>query len=183
MHKFRTVRFVENALRMEENGNSHIICLKSVEESVDKITPRSGVIPEKLTGVQPVGNCQHLMEPEGLYAQPDHKVSVRSFVKCFVSARSCWNLAKLPRWRTTPCWLSANAYSVYSQLSFLSVGRSFIGNLRTRHAVMTAASVVENVVLKPTLNKSSDSLSRSNLAPTAKVYQYLAILVINILIT
>jgi hypothetical protein len=40
-------------------------------------------------------------------------------------------------WRTTPCRLSTTAYSVYSQLSSISGGRSSIRNLRTRHAVVT----------------------------------------------
>jgi len=30
--------------------------------------------------------------------------------------RSCQHLAQSPRWRTTPSWLSATAYSIYSQL-------------------------------------------------------------------
>jgi hypothetical protein len=41
-----------------------------------------------------------------------------------------------PSWRTTPCRLSATAYSKYSQLSSISGGRSSIRNLRTRHAVV-----------------------------------------------
>jgi hypothetical protein len=48
-------------------------------------------------------------------------VQVRSFVKCFVTwwfvtVKSCLCLAQPPSWRTTPCRLSATAYSVYSQL-------------------------------------------------------------------
>jgi hypothetical protein len=38
--------------------------------------------------------------------------------------------------RTTPCRLSATAYSKYSQLPSISAGRSSIRNLRTRHAVV-----------------------------------------------
>ena len=38
---------------------------------------------------------------------------------------------------TTPCRLSATAYSVYSQLQFVSAGRSCNRNLRTRLAVLT----------------------------------------------
>jgi len=30
--------------------------------------------------------------------------------------RSCYPLTKLPCWRTTTCWLSATAYSIYSRL-------------------------------------------------------------------
>ena len=42
-----------------------------------------------------------------------------------------------PSWRTTPCRLSATAYSIYSQLPSISAGRSSNRNLRTRHAVVT----------------------------------------------
>ena len=34
--------------------------------------------------------------------------------------RSCQRLAQPPSWRTTPCRLSANAYSIYSQLPSIS---------------------------------------------------------------
>jgi hypothetical protein len=32
------------------------------------------------------------------------------------TVRSCYYLAQLPSWRTTPCWLSTTAYSIYLQL-------------------------------------------------------------------
>jgi hypothetical protein len=40
---------------------------------------------------------------------------------CFVSlpvftVRSCQHLGQLPRWRTTPCHISATVYSIYLQL-------------------------------------------------------------------
>jgi hypothetical protein len=44
---------------------------------------------------------------------------------------SCQPHAQPPSWRTTPCRLSAAAYSVNSQ-----EGVSSIRNLRTRHAVV-----------------------------------------------
>ena len=46
-------------------------------------------------------------------------------------------LAQPPSRRTTPCRLSATAYLIYSQLPSTSAGRSYIRNLRTRHAVVT----------------------------------------------
>ena len=42
-----------------------------------------------------------------------------------------------PQLEDTLCRLSATAYSIYSQLSSVSGGRSSIRNLRTRHAVAT----------------------------------------------
>ena len=49
-----------------------------------------------------------------------------------------------PYWRTTPCRLSATAYSVYPQLLSRFAGRSSISNLRTRHAVVTGTQDVES---------------------------------------
>ena len=48
-------------------------------------------------------------------------VQVRGSCLCFVSmpvftVRSCQRLAQPPSWKTTPCRLSATAYSIYSQL-------------------------------------------------------------------
>jgi hypothetical protein len=40
-------------------------------------------------------------------------------------------------WRTTPCRLSATAYSKYSHLPSTSGGPSSTRNLRTRHAAVT----------------------------------------------
>ena len=47
-------------------------------------------------------------------------VQVRCTTTFFVTkpvftVMSCQHLAQPPSWNTTPCWLSANAYSVYSQ--------------------------------------------------------------------
>ena len=36
--------------------------------------------------------------------------------RCDFTVRSCQHLAQLQSWRTTPCRLSATAYSIYSQL-------------------------------------------------------------------
>jgi len=46
---------------------------------------------------------------------------VRGSCKHFVTrygftVRSCYHLAQPPSWKTTPCWLSATDYSIYSQL-------------------------------------------------------------------
>jgi hypothetical protein len=46
-----------------------------------------------------------------------------------------------PSWRTTPCRLSATAYSMYSQLPSISAGGSSIRHLRTRHAVVTGTDI------------------------------------------
>jgi hypothetical protein len=46
-----------------------------------------------------------------------------------------------PSWRTTPCRLSATAYSINSQLPSISAGRSSIRNLRTRHAMVTGTHI------------------------------------------
>ena len=43
--------------------------------------------------------------------------------KTVFTVRSCQHLAQHPIWRTIPCWLSAIAYSIYSQLP--SYWRSF----------------------------------------------------------
>jgi hypothetical protein len=51
--------------------------------------------------------------------------------------RGCRPHAQPPSWRTTPCRLSATAYSIYSQLPSISGGLPSIRNLRTRHAVVT----------------------------------------------
>jgi hypothetical protein len=46
-------------------------------------------------------------------------------------------LAQHPSWGTTPCRLSAAAYSMYSQLTFISGGSPSIRDPSTRHAVVT----------------------------------------------
>jgi len=53
-------------------------------------------------------------------------VQVRGFVceyfvtKSILTGRSCKHLAQPPNWSTTPCRLSATAYSIYSQLPSIS---------------------------------------------------------------
>jgi hypothetical protein len=42
-----------------------------------------------------------------------------------------------PSWRTTPCRLSATAYSIYSHLLSVPGGLPSIRNMRTRHVVVT----------------------------------------------
>jgi hypothetical protein len=55
-----------------------------------------------------------------------------------------------PSWRTTPCRLSAAAYSIYSRLTSIAGGRSSIRNPRTRHAVGTGTP--PNMVNFPSSN-------------------------------
>ena len=45
-------------------------------------------------------------------------------------------LRKTPSWKATPCRLSTTAYSTYSLLTSIPGGRSSIGNLSARHAVV-----------------------------------------------
>jgi hypothetical protein len=42
-----------------------------------------------------------------------------------------------PNWRTTPCSLSAAAYSIYSQLPSIGGGSPSLPNPGPRHAVLT----------------------------------------------
>jgi hypothetical protein len=53
------------------------------------------------------------------------------------TVRGCRPDAQPTSWRTTPCRLSATAYSVYSQLPSVPWKLPSIRNLRTRHAVVT----------------------------------------------
>jgi len=55
----------------------------------------------------------------------------------FFTVRGWCPHAQPSSWRTTPCRLSAIAYSIYSQLPSVSGGLPFICNLRTRHSVVT----------------------------------------------
>jgi hypothetical protein len=56
----------------------------------------------------------------------------------FLTVRSCQPHAQPPSWRNIPCcWLSAVAYSIYSQLPSIAGGRPSICKPRTRHAVVT----------------------------------------------
>jgi hypothetical protein len=72
----------------------------------------------------------------------EESVQVRGALKHFVRMKNFYDEGLLaprptPSWRTTPCRLSATAYSVYSQLPSVSGGFPSIRNLRTRHAVVT----------------------------------------------
>jgi hypothetical protein len=49
--------------------------------------------------------------------------------------------------RTTPCRLSATAYSIHSQLPSTSGGRSSFRNLRTRHAVVKGTHLMGKLFL------------------------------------
>jgi hypothetical protein len=64
-------------------------------------------------------------------------VQVRGLCKLFVTSFSYGEGLLTPSWRATPCYLSAAAYSIYSQLTSIAGGRSSIRNPRTRHAVGT----------------------------------------------
>jgi hypothetical protein len=62
-----------------------------------------------------------------------------------------------PSWRTTPCRLSATAYSVYSQLPSVTGGLPYISNLRTRQAVVTRDP--QHVCIVEILHKLCGSVS------------------------
>jgi hypothetical protein len=47
--------------------------------------------------------------------------------KLFFTSRCCNSYAQPPSWRTTSCWLSATAYSIYSQLPFISSREKSVG--------------------------------------------------------
>jgi hypothetical protein len=51
-----------------------------------------------------------------------------------------WPLAQPPSWMTTPCRLSATAYSIYSQLPNLEAV-SYIRDPRMRNAVVTGTHI------------------------------------------
>ena len=48
---------------------------------------------------------------------PRHMYPFRKRV--VLTVRSCYHLARSPSWRTNPCRLSATAYSIYSQPSYI----------------------------------------------------------------
>jgi hypothetical protein len=62
----------------------------------------------------------------------------------FFTVKGCQPHTQPPIWRTTPCRLSAAAYSIYSQLPSIPGGLSFIRNPRTRHAVVTGNPQTHN---------------------------------------
>jgi hypothetical protein len=51
--------------------------------------------------------------------------------------------------RTTPCHLSADAYSIYSQLPYKAGGCSYIRNPTTRHAVVTGTHLSKCILHIP----------------------------------
>jgi hypothetical protein len=55
----------------------------------------------------------------------------------FFTVKGCEPNDQPPSCRTTPCRLSAAAYSIHSQLPSIAGGRSSIRNTRTCHAVVT----------------------------------------------
>jgi hypothetical protein len=73
-------------------------------------------------------------------------IQVRGSVRFFVTSLFLWWRVVSPHtlppnWKTTPCCLSAVAYSIYSQLTSIAGGRSSIRNPRTRHAVGTVSNI------------------------------------------
>jgi hypothetical protein len=69
-------------------------------------------------------------------------IQVRGALKHFVTIKNFYGEGLLapsptPSWRTTPCRLSATAYSIYSRLPSVTGGLPSIRNLKTRHAVVT----------------------------------------------
>jgi hypothetical protein len=72
-----------------------------------------------------------------LHAQRDAFAYNKDFVtSLFFTVKGCEPHVQPESWRTTPCRLSAAAYSVYLQLP-IAGGRYSIRNSRTRHAVGT----------------------------------------------
>jgi hypothetical protein len=67
---------------------------------------------------------------------PRHFETFRNDRNIF-TVRGCWPHAQPPSWKTTPCRLSATAYSIYSQLLSVPGGLTSIHNLRMHHAVVT----------------------------------------------
>jgi hypothetical protein len=59
------------------------------------------------------------------------------FIRSLFFSVKCKPHTQHPNWRTTPCRLSADAYSVYLQLPSIAGCRCSIRNLRTSHAVVT----------------------------------------------
>ena len=74
--------------------------------------------------VSPPKPCIRISSPPYLHrcvGRTKESVQVRGFLCEHVTwyvctVRSCSHLAQLPSWRTTPCRLSATAYSIYSHL-------------------------------------------------------------------
>ena len=60
-------------------------------------------------------------------------------------------------WRTTPCRLTAAAFSIHSQLPSIPEARSYIRNPRTRHAAAFVRSLLRNYFLL--LRSKSNQLS------------------------
>jgi hypothetical protein len=67
---------------------------------------------------------------------PRHFETFRNNRNIF-TVRGCRPHAQPQSWRTTPCRLSATAYSIYSQLLSVPRGLPSIRNLRTHDAVVT----------------------------------------------
>jgi hypothetical protein len=55
--------------------------------------------------------------------------------------------AQSSRWRTTPCRLSATAYSMYSQLTSIDGDRPSFRDRRTRHDAVTGSHQTWNTIL------------------------------------
>jgi hypothetical protein len=94
------------------------------------------------------------------------RISTLTFSKTFLRSTAnpicCYDLNSAniilqlspPLWRTTPCQLSATAYSMYSQLPSITGGRSSIRKLRTRHAVVTGTHLTWINICLPILIKN-----------------------------
>jgi hypothetical protein len=113
------------------------------------LTPWYRILFEKLIVSQLVKKIPFLMESEGSSlcsqkpATGPYPVQVRCALKHFVTIKNFYGEGLSaprptpPSWRTTPCRLSATAYSIYSQLPSVPGGLPSIRNLRMRHAVVT----------------------------------------------
>jgi len=98
-------------------------------------------------------NSSHCFEPEGSLPHPQAPPTCPCTEQSFCPGPRPYEISRneasplrwavvstspnLPNWRTTPCQLSATAYSRYSQLPSIYGGHSSTRNLRTRHAVAT----------------------------------------------
>jgi hypothetical protein len=83
---------------------------------------------------------------------PESHVTFRNMLSVF-KVRSSWALDQPPNWRTTSCWLSLTAYSLYSQQLFMFQ--------KVRHAMATRGTFKETFLLfRTNINVLDDLMSR-----------------------
>jgi hypothetical protein len=79
-------------------------------------------------------HCMGHLSKESVQVQGSCKLFITNL---FFTVKGCLPHAQPPSWRTTPCRLSAAAYSIYSQLPSIAGVCSSICCPRSRHAVVT----------------------------------------------